>query len=160
MNLILFEDFSIISPLSAEMVQTEVEKQIEKPVYSLKRIFSKPSERYFTGKISNCSFKVIRQISGRNSFLPLIKGSIKPYLDGSLIHIRFKMHPIIICMLCGIAGTGLYEIFNQHQFKETDIVPFLVILLFLVFAITEYKSQCSKAKDRLLEITEGEIFTE
>jgi Na+/proline symporter len=153
--------------LTREIAQTQLEKEIERPIYGFKRLFSRPSGTSFTGKIANGSFKVIPTISGRNSFLPQIKGSIMPYLTGSLIYIKFKMHWIVIIFICAFCGgigvaaiSDLNKNTNHEQFKGTALIPFGMILFLIVFAIVEFKSQSLKAKNRLLEITEGELFTE
>jgi hypothetical protein len=167
MNLLPVENFCIISPLTREIAQAQLEKEIERPIYGFKRLFSRPSGTSFTGKIANGSFKVIPAISGRNSFLPQIKGSIKPYLTGSLIYIKFKMHWVVIIFICAFCGgigvaviSDLNKNTNHEQFEGTALIPFGMILFLIVFAIVEFKSQSLKAKNRLLEITEGELFTE
>ena len=164
MNPFPFERCYIISQFTPDAIVTRLEEEIKKPVYSVKMIFSKPTGAYFKGKITNDAFKVIPVISGRNSFIPQISGTITPYLNGSQIYVRFKMHIIIIIFFIAMFTFVGYETMlsinkdiGLNQSTDADFIPPVVMLCIIVFGIVEFKSQCRRAKDKLIEITDGEM---
>lgn len=49
----------------------------------------------FIGKVGVSEFKIVRNIAYRNSFIPIIKGSIEGSGDGAKIHIYMRMNPVV-----------------------------------------------------------------
>src|SRR5476651_2494099 len=165
MSLLLFESIDITSPLTPGEVEKELQSMTSKPSYSFKLGTLMPLQRPFIGKIENFRFTIRLSITGRNSFLPLIKGTIAPHLNGSLIRVRMRLHLVVIlvmiwfCGFLGVAGTNdLRKSIRLGQFGVTDFIPFGMILVIIVFAIVEFHRQSITAKHKLLEITNGEIL--
>ena len=165
MELFVYQKSSIVSSLSPDVIQARLEGEISRPVYGFKRLFSRSPGTAFTGKIQNNIFAVMPTISGRNSFLPQIKGSITPYLTGSLVHVKFKIHPITVIVT--IAFTGLFGSAwiadlnkTKYSYSATNVVPFVIFLFMLLLAVIELKRQSAKALNILTEIAEGEPFIE
>jgi hypothetical protein len=46
----------------------------------------------FMGEVTDAGFSIVRDIAGRNSFLPQVKGTIEPGASGSRISVSMKMH--------------------------------------------------------------------
>jgi len=164
MNPLPFERCYIISPLTPGEAEARIGEDIKRSVYGFKAIFSKPSGAYFTGKIANGVFKVIPTTSGTNSFLPCIKGTITPCPDGSQIYVRFNMHIIIIivfmAMLVFISHATMLSI-NKHislgQSTDDDYLSLAILPAIMLFGMWEFKRQCLRAKERLMEITDGDL---
>lgn len=165
MDLFVYQKSTIVSSLSPDVIQAKFEGEISRPVYGFKKLFSRSPTTAFTGKIQNSIFAVMPTISGRNSFLPQIKGSITPYLTGSMVYVKFKIHPAVVIFIVawtGFLGSAGIADLNKgtKPYSGTDLVPFGMILFLLVFAVIELKRQSAKAINILIDITEGEPFTE
>ena len=62
-------------------------------------------DKYFEGSVSENSFKIFRCIQYRNSFLPLIIGTIETHEYGSAINIRMRMAiPVIVFLVIWLTG--------------------------------------------------------
>lgn len=165
MDLFVYQKSSIVSSLSPYVIQAKLEGEISRPIYGFKRLFSRPPDTAFKGKIENSSFAVTPVILGRNSFVPQITGSITPYLTGSMVYVKFKIHPAVVIFIIAWTGflgsAGIADLNKSTKpYSGTDLVPFGMILFLLLFAVIELKRQSAKAINILIDITEGEPFIE
>lgn len=88
MKFIPYYNYSVKIHLSPYEVQEILKKEIEpRKLFRFSGVHS-----YFEGKISGCSFKISRIIHYRNSFLPVITGSINQHYAGSEINISFRLN--------------------------------------------------------------------
>ena len=164
MKFLPFENFYIITNLKPEQVQARLEKEVEpNKGFSFSNLFSR-SDRAFTGYIVNGTFEFKRIISYSNSFLPQIKGSTEPWMNGSRVHIKMRMHNAVIGFMClwlGMAllfGVGfLVQELNKGPFEVVDLAPFLMFGFGYVLATGGFKFESTKAKNMLLEILNGTI---
>ena len=76
----------------------EILQIIRDNTYIKTSVFDFPKgDKYFEGSVSENSFKICRCIHYRNSFLPLIIGTIEAHEYGSTINIRMRMAiPVIV----------------------------------------------------------------
>jgi CBS domain containing-hemolysin-like protein len=108
-------------------------------------------------------FQIIRIIFNRNSFLPIIKGSTESYLTGSRVHVIMRMHTVVILFMCiwfGIVGFGTIAYLTGATANKFSLPPLIASLMFLFgygLMMWAFKYESSKAKDKLLELLEGEI---
>ena len=72
-----FDNYKLLTKLT----ETEVKDRIGSITQPRKtfRLFSRTREKSYQGKFNDDTFKIGSIISGRNSFLPIIKGSISTY---------------------------------------------------------------------------------
>ena len=96
--LVPFKPFVIETTLSTDHVFHTFEQitQVSKPF--IPNLFSR-ERRYFLGNVDKKGFKVIRNISYLNSFLPEIKGAFEPSISGTNVKITMIGNPIIIVAL-------------------------------------------------------------
>jgi len=164
MNLLPYENFYIITQLKPVEVQERLETEIE-PVtpFSFKKLFVRKSAYFFKGHAANGHFQIRHIIFHRNSFLPIIKGSIKTYLTGSRIHVIIRMHLLVTLFMCtwfGMVGFGAIVYLTGATANNFSPPPFFALLMFLFgygMMIGAFKYESIKAKDKLLELLEGEI---
>ncbi len=63
--------------------------------------------RPFEGTVGETGFSIQRIIHYRNSFLPQIVGSLEPQAGGTLVTLRFCLHPMVLAFMVvwfGFAG--------------------------------------------------------
>jgi hypothetical protein len=65
-------------------------------------------ERAFDETVADGRFRMMRRVRGRNSFRSVVDGQILPGPGGSRLHVRLRLHPLIVAfgaMFALIAGT-------------------------------------------------------
>lgn len=66
-----------------------------------------PSGPPFIGSVGDASFKLRRDIRGRNSFLPLVWGHIIPTETGARVNVTMYIHPVVaLFMVFWLGSTG------------------------------------------------------
>lgn len=65
-------------------------------------------ELAFDGTVADGRLRMMRRVRGRNSFRSLVDGRIVPGSGGSRLHVRLRLHPLVLMMgavFALIAGT-------------------------------------------------------
>jgi len=164
MNLLPYENFYIITQLKPAEVQERLETEIEPYApFSFKKIFVRKSVYFFKGHAANGHFQIRHIIFHRNSFLPLIEGSTEIYLTGSRIHVIMRMHLLVTLFMCiwfGMVGFCAIAYLTGATANKFSLPPLIASLMFLFgygLMMWAFKYESIKAKDKLLELLEGEI---
>lgn len=97
MKLIPYDKFQFIVNAPISEVRERLADHVEPR--SFWNIFAGGGNSDFIGKIENDSFKIHRNISYRNSFLPNICGSLEPHPLGTKVSIRMRLHLLVIAFL-------------------------------------------------------------
>lgn len=113
------------------------------------------TEKPFKGKIANNGFEMMRVVSSRNSWLPLVLGRIESTTNGSRIILQMRMHliPLVFTLLfLGITFLfGLSRVLaaiNTGVYKWQDIViPWGFFLFGYIFSTAIFQSEVSYVKD-------------
>jgi len=130
------EQFTIETSLTQDEVQQRLTEVIES-----NRMVRLPFSNHkpYQGEVGNDWFEASRIIYYRNSFLPIIKGTIESTLDGCVITITMRPHILVtifsifwfgmlgitlLSMLCGMLG-NLWKLNGT----DTGVVPSIVIPL-------------------------------
>ena len=110
---------------------------------------------YFEGKVCENSFKICRCIHYRNSFLPLIIGTIEAHEYGSTINIRMRMAISVIVFLV-VWFTGVITaclIFPFVGFPmPAALVPYIMLVFGILLVIIPNKIEAKKAREKLEEL--------
>ena len=110
MAFIPYNQFVIETPLPAEKVIEKL-SQVVQP----KRFWPNPFSddcKQFVGSISKDRFRVVRNIYGVNSFIPLIKGKFGSSDSGTRIIITMVTHPFVIVAFALIFAFFGYFLFG------------------------------------------------
>ena len=100
------------SPVSPEEVLRRLSERVEP-----KRRLRFGRERPFEGVVSSEGFEINRIIFYRNSFLPLVEGSVQRDGAGSLIDAELTLHPFVaVVMAVFFTLTGLFGIASSISF--------------------------------------------
>lgn len=103
--LLPYEHLIIDTYLSTEQAWAMLAEAIEPK--KMFRWFLSGDHKPYQGQLHENGFEVTRIIHYRNSFLPVIKGRIRPNLGGSTIDIRMYPHPLVIVfMVIWLSGAG------------------------------------------------------
>lgn len=104
--------FQIESSLPAENILWKIRALVrESPrfVQSINEAFGdRPKDcPPFIGKVEGNVFRIRRDIHYRNSFLPLVRGSVTPSSNGTKVSISMHLHPFVaLFMLFWLGGVG------------------------------------------------------
>jgi hypothetical protein len=87
--------YSEKSELRAEEIIGLLSKNVSKRPW-----FGTP-ETVFEGKVTGSRFSVSRVIRGRDTWNPLMRGSVSPLEDGCLVRVVMTFHPVAIILMVG-----------------------------------------------------------
>jgi len=112
-------------------------------------------DKYFEGSVSENSFKIFRCIHYRNSFLPLIIGSIEAHEYGSTINIRMRMAiPVIVFIsiwFTGVLAGCLIVPFTGFPMPAA-LIPYIMLVFGILLVIIPNKIEAKKAREKLEEL--------
>ncbi|WP_233269891.1 hypothetical protein [Polaribacter sp. L3A8] len=116
----------------------------------------------FEADFEQDSFKIQRIITGRNSFLPQIKGQILPSINGTRLVADLKIHSSVIVFMLfwltfvGFAFiTGIIGVINQGINPLFLIVPLIMIGFGIGLINYGFNSQKEKSINDLKKILNG-----
>jgi len=164
MKIIPSDKIEILTTLSNQEVRKILTKNI-RPKKGLKIGFNKSQEKeLFEGNFEQDRFEMQRIITGRNSFLPQIKGKIQPNINGTKLVADLKVHTfVIIFMIFWLTFVGFAFIMGIIGVINQGTNPFLLIfpLIMIGFGIGlvnyGFNSQKDKSINDLKRIINGQI---
>ena len=114
-------------------------------------------DAYFEGKVYENSFKIWRCIQYRNSFLPLIIGTIEKSDYDSTLKIKINMRmTIFVSVFTSIWFTGVIAaclIFPFVSFPmPAALVPYIMLVFGILLVIIPNKIEAKKAREKLEEL--------
>ena len=127
-----FESLTITTSLTFSEVLRRLDEVVtpSKP-FRITLPFGPPPVKPYEGTISGKTFRINRIITGRNSFIPIIKGDIHSQPFGCSIKIRMSLHEIVIgFMLLWLWTTGSIGLFALFAwFVEPSVGPIFLPLI-------------------------------
>ena len=164
MKIIPSDKIEILTALSNQEVRKILAENI-RPKKGLKIGFNKSKEKeLFEGNFEKDRFEIQRIITGRNSFLPQIKGKIKPNTNGTKIVADLKVQTsVIVFMLFWLTFVGfafimgIIGVINQGTNPILLIFPLIMIGFGIGLVNYGYNSQKDKSITDLKRIINGQI---
>ncbi|MDN3725527.1 hypothetical protein QRD02_14170 [Aequorivita sp. SDUM287046] len=164
MKIIPSDKIEIITTLSNQEVRKILAENI-RPKKGLKIGFNKSQEKeLFEGNFEQDRFEMQRIITGRNSFLPQVKGQIQPYINGTKLVADLKVQTfVIVFMIFWLTFVGFAFIMGIIRVINQGTNPFLLIfpLIMIGFGIGlvnyGFNSQKDKSISDLNRIINGQI---
>lgn len=127
-------------------------------------IFRNNSSKTYEGEFNTNSFEIQRIISYRNSFLPIINGTIEKEFDGMAIHMKMRLHVfvmIFLCIWCGVILLAtiilLSQTFSNWDLGLFSLIPIGMLLFAYVLTMGAFKYESNKSKKELQNLFEAEI---
>lgn len=125
----------------------------------------------YTGTLSKTDFKISRNISYQNSFLPVIEGTIGSFSGKTEIRISMKLHilvkvfMIIWLSLTGLAALGVLIVALNllvkgriHVMHPMTLIPIGMFLFGYMLMLFTFKIEAGKSKRDLNALFEGEFL--
>ncbi|MCA9227000.1 MAG: SRPBCC family protein [Planctomycetales bacterium] len=154
MKLLPYDTMTIHVPLPVESVK-ELLRQHVAPVRWFRRVTKRVA---FKGQVSESRFKISRSIEYRNSFLPFLDGTFEPEAEGTTIHVRLTLHPLVVAFLCCWFGSlVLFAIGNIFPlFRDGEPTILFAVGGFAVFSalltLVGFWAEVPKSRRLLSEI--------
>lgn len=164
MKIIPSDTIEIVTSLSNQEVRKILTDNI-RPKRGLSINFNRPKDKeLFEGYFRQDRFEIQPIISGRNSFLPQIKGQIQPNKNGTKLVADLKVQTFtIVFMLIWLTFVGMGFIMTIISVVNQGTNPILVIfpLLMIGFGIGlinyGFNSQKDKSITNLKRIINGQL---
>lgn len=161
------EDITYWTNLKEAEVLKRLAERIEPEKFRF-GFFTPDKGKAYEGRIDGRKFKIKRIIFYRNSFLPLIWGSIESELGATVIRVRMRLHPLVNgffwLFLVGLAAVCIAMLFqadhvqNAHAFRKS--IPFIILPIMYSMALLGFKYESSRAKRDLLAIFDANKMEE
>lgn len=129
-------------------------------------LYESDTKKLYKGDIEGNSFKISRIIDYRNSFLPVIEGTVEDAVKGSVVKVTMRLGKfvkIFMIMWYGGLGVGLpigvFLLFknNFDSISFSNLVPLILALFGSSLVFMGFKSESSISKKYLAELFEAEI---
>lgn len=113
------------------------------------------TDKPFKGKLTTNGFEMMRVVSTRNSWLPLVNGKIESTINGSRIKIKMRMHSIPLVFTLFFLGvtfligfSGILASLRTDVYKWQDIlIPFGFFLFAYIYSTATFHSEASFIKE-------------
>ncbi len=151
MKLFPYNRFNIESEKSPDEVIKKVSEYVGE-----KEFFSFKPAKEFSGSIHSNEFKIQKNISYRNSFLPIIEGVVKPNGDGTITDIKMRLNSLVFGFMCiwffGVGVGCIAVLSNLDSFSFHALIPFGMLVFGVALVNGGFWVEASKQKVRLIEI--------
>lgn len=164
-----FENYTLETKLSTSEVLTRLEANVKAPRRTWNRETSPDLIKPYEGKMTGDTFEISRVINYRNSFLPVIKGSINTYLGKTRITIKMRMVMFVmafmffwfgivglVCLGLLIVGIIQFKEILQHGFSPMLLIPFAMLAFGCLLVSFAFKRESKKAKTFLSDLLQGQ----
>ena len=135
--------------------KSEIIQILENNTSEKRSVFYRNYDEFFNGNISEDSFKIQRNISYRNSFLPVIIGTIKETDNGSEISMKMRLSLFVtgfmIFWFSFVIIFCLMMPFIKFDFPIC-LVPYLMLVFGILLVIIPNKIETKIAKEKLEEL--------
>lgn len=153
--------------LSKDQVFERLKNNIDpkKPMVYSRDSITKVSKKY-NGVFDQSNFEISRTIKYRNSFLPIIKGTISDNHCKTKIDILMKPHSLIKAFatvwFIGISFaciTITYSVFKSG-FEPYVFIPYGMLFIGILLVFSSFKAESSKSKKDLMKILNAKVSQE
>jgi len=151
MKLIPYEKFQINTDLSS----VELVKRI-KTFTGEKSFFNFSPSHEFSGHVNEYEFEITKNISYRNSFLPIIEGNIEQKITGTQIIISMRLHLLVMFFMfvwfSGVSIGCITVLAKVDEFSLPMLIPFGMLIFGVALVSGGFWFEASKQKRRLIEL--------
>lgn len=107
---------------------------------------------FFKGRIKGYTFEVIQRITGRASFLPLVKGRIREHPQGSEIIVVIRLHTLAFAVLAGwiaMLVNGLFGSDSAWIFRIIAVLATIFVFLLTWQGFDGFATEATRFLERL-----------
>ncbi len=155
MKYLPFENITYRTKLEPEEIQKRINEVVEpKKTFRMTGIFGRRNHKPYEGSINGNSFSIMRIISYRNSFLPIINGIIEKDFNGNKINVKMRLNIfIMVFMFIWFAGVVIRCIsvlasgfkFGSNSFEPMSLIPFGMIIFGYALVTGAFKYESNKS---------------
>jgi len=164
MKLLPYHRYEIQTSLTREEVVALLQSETE-PRKWLR--FSR-KHRLFEGEVSYEGFKIMRIIHYRNSFIPIIRGSLEQGVLGVKVKVRMHLHPFVMAFMCiwfggvgfAILSTGAGLISGYTAPSPMLLIPFAMLIFGWLLTSGGFWFEARKAKPLLKDLLQRKMRSE
>lgn len=165
MKYLPFENITYSTKLDSEEICKRLSDIIQpKRSFNLFGNSSSESSKPYEGSIDKNSFQISRIIGYRNSFLPIIKGSIQKDFNGTKIQVKMRIHKFVtFFMAFWMGGVSLGCLASLTMFSKDDnfnpvvLIPFFMLLFGYGLVTGGFKYESIKSRKYFEELLEASI---
>jgi len=129
MFFIPYDEYQTESPLSSQTIRTKLLYAVD----TTAKWYQHSSNKAYRGQVTDDEFRIYRNIKGRNTYLPVIKGNFEQKAEGTKVVIVFSLHPIVlISLLLLTVGAEVLAIYIEKG------INFAVLFAFVAFHCLMY----------------------
>lgn len=164
MRFLPYENYSLVSVLPPDEILTRIEKNIEATKESTFFKYWSNSLKPYRGEINGNAFTITRNIHYRNSFIPVIRGTVSKQFDGS--EIRIKMHPsLLVCVFLFfwlsfwakfISLPLIIKQISTNTLELMTLLPIGMLLAVYILVMVGFKAESSQSKQFLASLFDAE----
>lgn len=148
----------------AQAIQRLAENLLPPPAFELRTTWKK-WEKPYSGKLEWGHFEMNRNTNYRNSFLPIIKGSITEQMGRTIVSVQFKLHLAVLIFSCfWLGGVGFacvvitYASIRNGEFNKEGMIPYAMFLFGFALIFGGFNFECNKTHKDLQQIFDAEIL--
>lgn len=157
MKILPYDTFTVVTPDPLPIVLQRLSENIE----TTKMFRFSRDHAPYQGTLSEQGFQISRIIHYRNSFLPIIRGRFEPQPNGTAIHLKMSLHPIVMGFLGfwywtwygAVIPMTLAGVVPGLMAAAVIGLPIAVLVIFLVAFWTE----ANRSRNELTQILHGRI---
>lgn len=162
------ENYVLTTKLSPQEVHNRIAANIEPKAGIRLSLIPRNASKPYEGQIYNNQFTINRIIDYKNSFLPIIKGSISTYLGQTQIAITMKPYTFVLifmgvwmggimiaCLGISIAVATKANGFFDNKLSFLIFVPFIMLLFGALLTHFAFKMESKKARSFLANLLQG-----
>ena len=117
--------------ISTTLTPDEASQRILETVDTRGWTWHRSSDKYFRGRISPESFRILPVIRGRSIYLPLVRGQFRPGGIWTELEVTFSLRPSAIAAIVFLVGMSLWDEYSKFGGLTRKIVPLLALFLAL-----------------------------
>jgi hypothetical protein len=146
-----YEKLYIYSELSPEEIQHIIAANTQRQNF---RFFHNKDEKYFEGTVDNYKFYISKNLSGRNSYNPSIKGTIFPKDHLTEIEISFSLNVFTLFASILIYSFLLFLIIYSCISGEPNmyLIPLSFFVVTYLFMFLNFNYLILMIKNKLFEL--------
>ncbi len=156
MRMLPFENYCIKTNLGEQDVLEKISNYID-PKNFTGNLGNNASDKPYRGKLEQNNFILQRNINYRNSFQPIISGSVVQGFSGTEIKIRMRMEYTVLvflfvwlCIALGSAVILTFIAIRKNEFEQMILIPWGLFIFGYVLCMFGFKLEAEKSK-RFLE---------
>ncbi|MDX2250142.1 MAG: hypothetical protein SF052_25390 [Bacteroidia bacterium] len=165
MKYLPFENIIYKTHLSPDEVRRRLAEKVEPQKFFRMTGFGRnKNDKDYEGKVDQNGFQITRIIGYRNSFLPQIEGEIQPGGEGTSVHVKMNLHPLVwvfIFIWCAGVGSAFVALtvssVQRGEFDLFVLIPLGMLVFVYFMTIFAFKFESAKSKKYLEDLWEAQM---